>query len=151
MGFDQNIWGDSLWTALHCVTFDYPINPSPEDKKNMYNFFSSLQTILPCVYCRDNYKRNLNEFPMQLDSRKNLSMWLMDLHNEVNGQTGKRHYTYEEILKSYEKKLGKKIKLTEDDRSMDLICRRHRWNNVTILMVLIVVVLMVYLYRLFRK
>lgn len=145
MGFNTEYWGPRLWEALHCITFDYPIVPTIEDKKNMSNFFSSLCYVLPCIYCRKNYKRNLNEYPIQLDNRKNLVMWLIDLHNEVNGKEGRRHYTYEEVIKMYEKKLGKRISLTEDDSKIDLVCKRHSSNNMKIIIVIMILLLVFYI------
>lgn len=140
-------WGPRLWEALHCITFDYPIKPTEEDKYNMKNFLTSLKTVLPCIYCRKNYSRNLNENPMQLDSRKDLVLWLIDIHNEVNGKEGRRHYTYEEVLNIYEKKLGKPIKLTENDTNVNLVCNKHCWSSINISIIICVLLMLVYLVR----
>ncbi len=147
MGFSPYIWGSNLWEVLHCITFDYPINPTEEEKQNMKNFLTSLKTVLPCVYCRRNYERNLRENPMKLDCRKDLTLWLIDIHNEVNGKEGKRHYSYEEVLNIYEKKLGKPIRLTEDDRNLNLVCDKHCWSSVNISILIFVLLMLVYLAR----
>ena len=35
----KNFWGPSGWLFLHSVTFQYPDNPSDEDKYNYKVFF----------------------------------------------------------------------------------------------------------------
>ena len=58
-GMMTSTWGPPLWHALHAITFNYPVNPSEEQKKEYFNFFNSLGGVLPCKYCRDNYKENI--------------------------------------------------------------------------------------------
>ena len=53
---NQKIWGPGLWLFLHTLTFNYPIDPSKDDKMRMKRFFYSLGDILPCKYCRENYR-----------------------------------------------------------------------------------------------
>ena len=126
---NQNIWGTHLWFFLHTITFNYPINPTPNDKKNVYNFFMCLKSVLPCSYCRKNYDRNLKEFPIRLNSRKELVMWLIDLHNEVNGKEGKRQYTYEEVVNIYKTRLNKDLELENDKKNVDFTCDIHCQNT----------------------
>jgi hypothetical protein len=63
-GMMTSIWGPPLWHTLHTISFNYPVNPTKEDKINYYNFFISLKNILPCKYCRDNLKANLKINPL---------------------------------------------------------------------------------------
>jgi hypothetical protein len=72
--------------------------------KNVNNFFVSIEQILPCEKCKNNYKKHLLKYPLSdkiLRSKKNLVMWLINIHNEVNKQNGKKIYTYEEVYKIY--------------------------------------------------
>ena len=140
-------WGPRLWEVLHCITLDYPVKPTEEEKQNMKNFLVSLKSVLPCIYCRRNYERNLNENPIKLNCRKDLVLWLIDIHNEVNGKEGKRPYSYAEVLNLYEKKLGKNLKLTEDDRNVSLVCNKHCWNSVNISIIIFILLMVVYLVR----
>ena len=110
---NQNVWGPHLWFALHTVTFNYPIKPSAEDKESIRQFFYHLQYVLPCRYCRENYRRNLKETPIRLDSRRDIVEWLIDLHNEVNGQTGKKTLTYDQVIDIYQRAYNKKLPLAE--------------------------------------
>lgn len=99
-------WGPALWHSLHTISFNYPVEPSEEQKKNYYDYFLSLQHILPCKYCRDNFKKNLEILPLTsevLKNRHNLSKWLYDFHNVVNKNLGKEiTLTYEEVRDRYE-------------------------------------------------
>lgn len=144
MGFNTYYWGPMMWEILHIISFDYPIHPTIKEKEDMKNFLLGLRNVLPCVYCRKNYARNINEMPMKLDCRKDLALWMIDLHNEVNGKEGKRHYSYEEVLKDYEKKLDKKINLTQDDNKLDLTCNKHCWNKYYLIILVLLIIIMIY-------
>ena len=52
---NPEIWGPSLWKFLHFLTLSYPENPSEEEQNRMFDFLTSLQEILPCEKCRNNF------------------------------------------------------------------------------------------------
>ena len=112
---NQNLWGPKYWFTLHTITFEYPLEPTFKEKKIYYNLFNSLQYILPCSVCKRNFKKNLVELPLEkhIHSRKDLVYWLIDIHNKVNTETGKRIYTYDEVIRIYEKIMNTKIYLGE--------------------------------------
>ena len=105
-GMLTKVWGPPLWYFLHSISFNYPINPTTEDKKNYYNFFLNLRYILPCKYCRENLKKNYQETKFSLKvfkNRQTLSNWVYDLHNHINIMLGKKVYsTYDKVRESYE-------------------------------------------------
>jgi hypothetical protein len=98
-----NIWGPHGWKFLHYVSFGYPSDPSELDKQNYKNFYTSMQHILPCLKCAQNYAHNLKKYPIDnhLESRDTLVRWVIDIHNQVNNETGKKEYTYEEAIDLY--------------------------------------------------
>ena len=51
-----NKWGPGGWDFLHSITFNYPLNPTDSDKKYYSDFFKSIGNMLPCKYCRMNFK-----------------------------------------------------------------------------------------------
>ena len=55
---NPKIWGPSAWLFLHTVTFNYPNNPTEEDKRNYLTFFNSLKHIIPCPLCKEHYIEN---------------------------------------------------------------------------------------------
>lgn len=105
-GMLTSVWGPSLWHSLHTITFNYPVNPTDLQKKDYYNFFLSLNKILPCKYCRENYKKNIVSVPLNFSVMKNretLSKWLYKLHEEINRMLGKTsNLSYEDVRERYE-------------------------------------------------
>jgi hypothetical protein len=49
-GFQTLIWGPPMWHFLHTMSFNYPVNPTQEDKEHYRDFVLSLQHVLPCKY-----------------------------------------------------------------------------------------------------
>lgn len=112
---NQNIWGPPTWFFLHTLSLNYPLNPTEEQRNRMKKFLLSLQYILPCRYCRDNYKRHLKELPAKLENRESFFKFLVDLHNFVNSETGKRMLTYKEVLDLYQTAYQKEFTLNESE------------------------------------
>lgn len=105
-GFLTTVWGPLAWTFLHTISFNYPVEPSKEDKENYRNFVLSLVNILPCKYCRDNLKKNFKIMPLTIDVMKNrntFSKYMYDLHELVNKNLGKvSGLSYEDVREMYE-------------------------------------------------
>ena len=101
---NNNIWGPPAWTFLHTVTYNYPENPTEDDKRNFYNFFDSLQHVLPCEKCKGHYKQNIQKYDLNnsLGSRQDLVKWLIDLHNDINKDNGKPVWSYSEVYNKYQ-------------------------------------------------
>ena len=101
---NNNIWGPPAWTFLHTVTYNYPENPTEDDKRNFYNFFMSLQHVLPCEKCKGHYKQNIQKYDLKnsLGSRQELVKWLIDLHNDVNKDNGKKIWSYSDVFNKYQ-------------------------------------------------
>ena len=105
-GMLTSVWGPSLWHSLHAISFNYPVNPTKEQKKNYMKFFLSLEQILPCKYCRENFKKNLKCTPLNMNTMKNrhtLSLWLYKLHETINKMLGKKSgLSYNDVRNRYE-------------------------------------------------
>ncbi len=105
-GMLTSVWGPPLWHTLHTISFNYPVKPTSQDKENYLQYFKSLGTVLPCRYCRENYKENLKKNPLKkkvFKNRETLSRWVYDLHELVNKNLGKKSgLKYEDIRDRYE-------------------------------------------------
>ena len=105
-GMLTSVWGPSLWHYLHTMSFNYPVNPTLEDKKNYKNFIYALKTNLPCKYCRMNMRKNLRDVPLNkkaLKNRENFSKWMFQLHEHINKMLGKKlGLTYCQVRERYE-------------------------------------------------
>ena len=86
-GMLTTVWGPSMWHFLHTMSFNYPVNPTEEDKTHYRDFVINLQYVLPCKYCRQNLANNFKLFPLKMCDMKNretFSKYLYRLHEIVN-------------------------------------------------------------------
>ena len=68
-GMLTTVWGPSMWHYLHTMSFNYPVEPTAEDKKHYRDFMLNLQYVLPCKYCRDNLVNNLKKHKLTNKSK----------------------------------------------------------------------------------
>ena len=105
-GMLTSVWGPSLWHYLHTMSFNYPIQPTIEDKKHYMNFILSLKYVLPCKYCRMNLKTNFRQLPITMQTMKNretFSRYVYNLHELVNKMLHKKsNLTYCDVRERYE-------------------------------------------------
>ena len=101
---DPTVWGPHLWFVMHTMSFNYPKEPTPNDKQNYYNFFYNLTTILPCNDCRKHFIDFFKQNPIQnyLINRDKLIEWVMNAHNNVNKMNNKPQWTLDQVLKHYQ-------------------------------------------------
>lgn len=105
-GFSTYIWGPCMWFFLHTMSFNYPVEPTKEDKKHYMSFLKSLQYVLPCKTCRENYCKNIRTNGTKLTmgvmkNRETLSRWLCDLHNTINKQLCKNKEIKYEVARDF--------------------------------------------------
>jgi hypothetical protein len=105
-GFLTTIWGPPFWHVLHTISFNYPVNPSLEQKQQYRNYFLSLQNVLPCGACRKNLKTNFKHLPLTMTHMKNrdsFSRYVYNLHELVNKMLHKKsNLTYCDVRERYE-------------------------------------------------
>ena len=105
-GFLTDVWGPSMWLVLHTISFNYPCDPTDEQKETYRAFFDALWRVLPCGKCRDNLCKNLKctrYGPHVYASREALSRWVYRLHACVNKMLHKPNdYTYAEVRSRFE-------------------------------------------------
>ena len=105
-GFLTTIWGPAIWHFLHTMSFNYPVHPTEENKKEYMDFVLSLENVLPCKYCRMNLERNFKELPLTMSNMENrgtFSLYIYKLHELINKMLGKKSgLTYEEVRQRYE-------------------------------------------------
>jgi len=106
-GMITSIWGPPLWHFLHTMSFNYPVNPSSEDKKYYRNFILSLENILPCKHCRINLKTNLRQIPLtkkDMANRETFSRYVYELHELINKMLHKKsNLSYCQVRDRYER------------------------------------------------
>ena len=80
------------WPVLHAFTLRYPDSPSDDDKKRMKDFIDAFSWTFPCSNCATDFRKEIDETPPNLHSRKMLSMWMCEQHNTVNKKLGKPEF-----------------------------------------------------------
>lgn len=105
-GILTSIWGPAMWHYLHSMSFNYPIQPTKQQKQEYKNFLLSLQHTLPCRKCRENLERNFKMMPIKhehLKNRDTFSRYIYELHELVNKMLGKKSgLSYEDVRERYE-------------------------------------------------
>jgi hypothetical protein len=105
-GMLTSSWGPAIWHYLHMMSFNYPVNPTSEDKKHYMGFIKSLQYVLPCKYCRINLTNNFKKKPLQMcdmANRETFSRYIYELHETVNKMLHKKsNLSYCDVRERYE-------------------------------------------------
>jgi hypothetical protein len=105
-GFLTTVWGPAQWHMLHTISFNYPVKPTEEQKKEYRNYVLSLQNVLPCGACRKNLKTNLRHLPLKISdmkSRDTFSRYIYELHELVNKMLKKKsNLSYCDVRERYE-------------------------------------------------
>ena len=105
-GMLTTVWGPSMWHYLHVMSFNYPTDPTEEDKKHYKSFMINLKYTLPCKYCRINLIKNYKEMPITketMESRYSFSKYVYHLHEKINKILNKKsHLTYDQVRERYE-------------------------------------------------
>lgn len=87
---DPATWGPSMWRFLHCAALAYPSKGDESSAAAFRRFVDALGDVLPCPTCAHNYRRHLQELPVDpfLAGRAALFEWTVQLHNLVNVESG---------------------------------------------------------------
>lgn len=131
-GMLTSVWGPSLWHYLHIMSFNYPVNPSQEQKEKHREFILNLQYTLPCRYCRENLKKNLKQLPLtcnDLKNRENFSRWIYKLHELINKMLGKKSgLTYKQVRERYEH-FRSRCTLDKDKKTKTIKVKKPKKNK----------------------
>jgi hypothetical protein len=151
---DPTVWGPKLWFALHTMTFNYPINPTYQDKRHYHDLFENLKHTIPCDICKQHYKEHLQVNPISphLDSRDSLVKWLVDVHNSVNKSLGKPILNMDQVVEIYRKEYSK-TDLEPTKPSHNIKNKSNYFNNYMFTSFIVVTILLsIFLYiRCVRK
>jgi len=105
-GMLTTVWGPSTWHLLHTMSFNYPVKPTCDEKRNYRDFVLSLRDVLPCGKCRENLCKNFKRLPLtmkSMQSRDTFSRYVYNLHEVVNKMLKKKSgLTYGDVKERYE-------------------------------------------------
>jgi hypothetical protein len=116
-GMLTTVWGPSMWHYLHTMSFNYPNQPSAQDKRHYRDFVVGLRHVLPCKHCRTNLEKNFKALPLRssdMASRDTFSRYIYNLHELVNKMLGKRSaLSYCDVRERYEHFRSRCANITE--------------------------------------
>eukprot|EP01125_Pyxidicula_operculata_P019416 TRINITY_DN7046_c0_g1_i2.p1 TRINITY_DN7046_c0_g1~~TRINITY_DN7046_c0_g1_i2.p1 ORF type:complete len:188 (+),score=36.25 TRINITY_DN7046_c0_g1_i2:2-565(+) len=95
--------GNAGWTLLHTMAAYYPDRPSDQEKSNMRFFLDSFTKTFPCKYCANDFADIISDKPPNVESQKDLSLWMCQAHNEVNRHLGKPDFDCSLVDKRWKK------------------------------------------------
>eukprot|EP00041_Stephanoeca_diplocostata_P010608 m.169082 g.169082 ORF g.169082 m.169082 type:complete len:196 (+) comp18225_c0_seq2:336-923(+) len=81
--------GRAGWSVLHTMAAYYPNRPDTTTQKDMDEFVRLFARFYPCQICAHHLTAHLETNPVQSQSRHELSSWMCQMHNEVNGRLNK--------------------------------------------------------------
>lgn len=98
--------GRATWTFLHTMAAYYPIEPSRERQKDMWDFLSAFSKVYPCGHCAEHMRAEMEVDPPQVQSRDALSLWMCSFHNKVNEILGKPLFDCSRVLERWRSGFG---------------------------------------------
>lgn len=99
----RQLW-NLYWYNLHYLSYNYPENPTEEDKNEIFKLTSKMKKDgLACPRCRAHFIEWTKKNPIEKnnDSREKLILWYFNLHNEVNTTNKKLLFKRDQCDKLY--------------------------------------------------
>lgn len=134
-GMQTAIFGPLFWGAIHMASFNYPVKPTVAQKQAYYDWLMATGNVLPCRYCRDNFKENVKCVSTSEDynSRDTFSRFCYRLHKKVNEMLQKSSATpsFEEVRDMYEGFRSRclsgeqQARLVNDKKELGCIAPKH--------------------------
>ena len=94
---DSRELGRSTWTFLHTTAAYLPETPNEQEKAQFSNLLTSISCLYPCRNCAEHLQAFMEINPIALDSKKSISQWICNFHNEVNQILGKETFDCSKI------------------------------------------------------
>jgi len=105
--------GKRSWEILHSIAANYPLNPTKEDQDNVNLLLNSMSKLYPCTLCGSHFQQMLKDYPIQSQSRQDLSIYICNLHNDVNSRLKKPKFNCDNVVSYYRNKENTGIKISE--------------------------------------
>jgi hypothetical protein len=107
-GIDPKVWGKPTWDYYHYVTFDYPENPTVEDKDRFRMWARVFGSTLPCKNCSEGYLLLLDDpssgvsmTDRVLTNVETFVEWGHRMRNEIQKKIGGQQISYVAFLTNY--------------------------------------------------
>ena len=110
------------------------MEPTDEQKKDFKTWLTLLGSVMPCKYCRESYKKHIQEPKLQLSdsvmaNRVTLIKWAYDLKNTVNEATGTIYaLTFDDFVEKYESYRARCVE-TDDGCLMTSAAKKNAFDH----------------------
>lgn len=115
----QDTIGRGVWSFLNMIVVKYPKLPSLEDQGKIKDLVNNIVVFYPCDVCRLHAINYLKNHSMEdaVKTQRDMKLWLIAFHNEVNKRNGKHIYTECEFDKDWNADTCKECAISELDFS----------------------------------
>jgi hypothetical protein len=104
---NPSLWGPPIWFFIHIITYNYPLQPTPDLMDITKVFIESFPYQLPCEVCRTHAIGYITSKTKCVDlavtTRDELFSFFVEMHNYVNRRTNKREMSIDEATRIYSK------------------------------------------------
>jgi len=96
----KEFWGPPIWKTLHILGATL----RPENAEQFVNFLWALSDLIPCDYCRKNFKKKLREHPPEPYLRNNHDafFWTYLVHDLANQHISHVHPDHPKVSPPYD-------------------------------------------------
>jgi len=88
-GITREDIGRATWLFLHTLAAQYPERPTRQQRKDAKTLIDVLTRMYPCGECARHFKQVVAASPPRVESKKEFSHWMCEIHNVVNRSLGK--------------------------------------------------------------
>jgi len=94
--------GRASWKLFHTMMARFPEKPSADDSLALKNYIHLFARLYPCGECAAHFRKLLQKYPPQVNSRNNAAGWACLVHNEVNRRLKKADFDCSKIGDFYD-------------------------------------------------
>lgn len=110
---DPQHWGAVEWNHLFTLASNFPHERTAESdyridalqlagiRRDWKTHLRSVAEILPCGICRKEFRKHMDEYPVDLSSRDSLFRWLYNAKAAVRARQGKRNIKLQTVMSRY--------------------------------------------------
>ena len=151
-----DVWGPHGWKFIHYITLGYPNNPTKEIKEKYFNFFQSLQHVIPCSICGAHFQEHMKRTPLTdeiLSNKLEFIHWGIHMHNLVNEINGKKVFKLKDGVKEIKKQSKPyDCKIPYDFNTKEEFSNSNKNDNMYLIIILCLVSVIIFLgYKQYKK
>lgn len=92
-------WGTPTWIFFHSLIEQMTEEDYNKHKKQIYEFWNRICTLLPCPICKPHAMKYMKSAPKDIfEKQERFKLFLVDFHNAVNKRTNKETYIYDKSV-----------------------------------------------------